>query len=189
MSQAPPRNGRSRIDLAVSRFGRAVALFGCADMGGIMTSSARLPSGSWSPALPQSAAGFTTCGDDALQINDAGDGVVTWGEPVGNSGNPGNASAIDGPATAETTSLIAFGRRIAVGVSRRGRLLVSLRRPTARHLAAAFFVEASVGTRSITLPTAVGGASLAGRYVATVETGSRDPNTRIRSVAVTLAAP
>lgn len=188
VSQAPPRNGRSYIDLTVSRFGRAVALFGCDDMKGVRASVARLPGGSWSSARTLTAVD-AACGDDVSQINDAGDAVVTWSELVGNTGNPVHASALDGPATAETTSLTATGRRIAVGVSRPGRLLVSLRRPTTRHLATAFFVEAPVGTRSISLPTTAGGARLAGRYVATVETGSRNPNTRSRSVAVTLAVP
>ena len=189
VSQAPPRNGRSYINLTVSRFGRVVALFGCNDIERITTSVALLPGGSWSSAPPLSAAGFANCGTDAPQINDAGDAVVTWGQPVGNYGNPGNASVLDGPATAEIISLARSGRRIVAGVSRPGRLLVTLRRPTARHLAAAFFVQASAGTRLITLPTRAGGASLTGRYVATVETGSRNPDTRIRSVAVMLAAP
>ena len=188
VSQAPPRNARSYIDLTVSRFGRAVALFGCDDMKGVRASVARLPGGSWSSARTLTAVD-AACGDDVPQINDAGDAVVTWSELVGNTANPVHASALDGPATAETTSLARSGRRIVVGVSRPGRLLVSLRRPAARHLAAAFFVEAPVGTRSITLPTTAEGVRLAGKYVATVETGSRNPNTRSRSVAVTLAVP
>jgi len=186
VSQAPPRN-RGNINLIVSRFGRAVALFGCDDMGGIPTSVARLPGGSWSSAPPLSAAGTTQCGIGAPQINDAGDAVVTWAQPVGNYGNPVNASVLDGPATAEITSLARSGRRIVVGVSRPGRLLVSMRRPAVRHLAAAFFVQAAAGRRSITLPTAAAGVRLTGTYVATVETGSRDSSTRTRSVAVTLS--
>jgi hypothetical protein len=183
VAQAPPRNVTGYIDLIVNRFGRAVAVVGCDD---IKVSVAHRPGGSWLPARTLQAEGYG-CGAHVPQINDAGDAVVTWGELQGNVFNPVHASVLDGPATAETTSLTAAGRRIAVGVSRPGRLLVSLRRPTARHLAAAFFVEAPVGTRSIVLPTTSGGASLAGRYVATVEFGSRNPSTRGRSVPVTLA--
>jgi hypothetical protein len=185
VAQAPPRNVTGYIDLIVNRFGRAVAVVGCDD---IKVSVAHLPGGSWLPAQTLQAEGYG-CGAHVPQINDAGDAVVTWGELVGNTANPVHASALDGPATAETTSLARSGRGIIVGVSRPGRLLVSLRRPTARHLAAAFFVEAAAGTRSIALPTTAEGVCLSGRYVATVETGSRNPNTRSRSVAVTLAVP
>jgi hypothetical protein len=185
VAQAPPRHATGYIDLIGNRFGRAVAVVGCDD---IKVSVAHLPGGSWRPVQTLQAAGYG-CGAHVPQINDAGDTVVTWGELQGNTANPVHASVLDGPATAETTSLTASGRRIAVGVSRPGRLLVSLRRPTARHLAVAFFVGAPAGTRSITLPTTAGGAALVGRYVATVETGSRNPNTRSRSVAVTLGAP
>jgi hypothetical protein len=114
VAQAPPRKVDGFIDLAVSRFGRALVVVGCDD---VKASGAHLPGGSWRAAqtLQAGQVAGSLCGPHDPQINDAGDAVVTWGELQGNVANPVRASVLDGPATAETTSLTASGPRIAVG--------------------------------------------------------------------------
>lgn len=179
---AQPYPGQGYARLAVNSLGRAVSVFGCE--GGLETSVMRLPGGSWTSAgrLTSSVA---ACGPHEPKLNDSGDALVTWLEPQSNLSNPAFAAVLNGPATAEIRSLASFGRILNADLSVPGRLLVTIRRPTSRHVAAAFFAAPRTsGTARITIPTVAKGRRLSGSYIATVDTGSRSSDTRKRAVRV-----
>ncbi len=175
--------GDGYVNLTVNRFGYAVSVFGCE---GLDTSVMRLPRGSWRSAGPLPS-GPLACGPHQPTLNDAGDALLTWQVPQSNTAAPAFAAVLDGPSTAQIGSLVASGRTLHANLFAPGRLLVTLRRPTSRHIAAAFFVTSRAsGAMRITIPAVAEGRRLGGTYVAKVETGSRNSGTRSRTMTLTV---